>query len=666
MRLKPVAASRSTTRAAILKGLYYYRSTAAYVFLGVIAVGLLATLFIAPKYRSDARLLALTSDSYDVQSETTAAPRSEPFKPDDVVNLEMQLLSSEDLHRAALTRLGDAPKDPVAFERARQKFTDALSITRISGANVIALAFTDRDAARAKRGLDSLIAVYFDSRARMLTSGRVALLEQQFGSARTDLARANALLRDFQARYGIADIDAQIAGAVSVDTALRQQRSEAVSELSKAQTSIASLRKSAAGVPVTVELYRDDTEATHAVAELQGQLLQLQAKRADLAQRYMPGSPLITQADQQIAGLRAAIAGQRDLAVARRIGRNNYSDALQEQVRENGAAAAGEAAKHAQLQKEIAASSARLLSLNSIAGKISELKLQRDAAQDRYRLLANEIEQARAREVDAANGSTNVRVIQQPDFPTARSNSVHLMLAGAVVAAIILAAASMFARVMLRTRVLDADEAATSAGAPIVADLRDPADDYQDGLAGMGQLLLERRQAIDRVGCVVAIVGTCAEDYDWHLLSIVRELEGCNAGSAVLVYLSAAAYPSGDGRFAALVASLPSASRFEIGGGSRSLDEAAAQALAALREQYRWIVLLAPPMAGIVGSRADARGLTQLATVADQVLLIVQVERTRQDAAREAAEALDRLGPPLSGIIVTGERIKWPKFVVRD
>jgi uncharacterized protein involved in exopolysaccharide biosynthesis len=664
-RLKRDTRPRFTDNNALLKSIYYYRKTALYVFVAIFTIGLLVALITPARYRSEARLLALTSDSYDVQSAASAPPRSELFKPDDVVNLEMQLLSSHDLHRAAVASLPGAPRDPVALEKAREKFTDALSVTRVSGANVIELALADRDPAGAEQALQALIKSYYATRAQVLTSGRTAMFQSQLDGASHDMVQANEALRTFQAAHGVADIDAQIAGAVAADTTLRQQRSEAGADLSGAIGSLGSMQRSAQSMPSTVEMYRDDSEATRAISESQGQLAQLEAKRADLAGRYMAGSPLIAQVDQQIAGLRSAITAQRgDLSVARRVGRNGVLDTAREQIAQSSATRAGLLAKQARLGSEIDSSRTRLLALNAIAGKIAELKQARDAAQDHFRLLSNQVAQARTSDSEVMNGNTNVRVIQEPDLPTRRSNSILLLIVGAIIAGIVLAGAALLYRVTTRKFVLDGSEAADNTDAQVIADLRYPETVGPDAAEGLRERLVDLAPAAGG-GRVIAVLSTRLEDYDWALLGILAQLEHEGSNDLAIVHFEPWAYAAQPGNFATLSDSIAQRTRVQIVSAAWVGDEGAAL-LSTLRKERRWIVVLVPPLTQRMAAAHKTWLVEQTIASADETLLVVHVERTLLSAARNVASLAARLGRPLSGLIVTGQRIEWPRFLASE
>jgi uncharacterized protein involved in exopolysaccharide biosynthesis len=652
-------ATGAFSASTLLKSAYYYRRTAYMVFAVVLALGVLAALLTPARYRSEAKLLALTSDSYDVGS-NTGDSKSEPFKPEEVVNLEMQLLSSHDLHREAVRRLAGAPSDPVVLERTRESFTKALSVAKAADANVIDLAFTDRDPARANAALARFIEVYQRSRAHLLLSGEAAQLEQQRSTAQRDLSAASDALRRFQAEHGIADIDAQIAGAVTLDTSLRERMADASAGLSGARGSLSRLRATARQVPQTIEMFRDDTEATKGIADMQIQILQLQAKRADLAGRYMAGSPLIVQVDSQLAALRQAVTQQTgQLQAARRTGRNNAYDTAIGQLRETDADAASQAAKRAQLSTDIAASGTRLRSLNGLAATITDLKLRRDVAQERYRLLARQFEDARGRTSDALAGGSNVRVIQAPNLPTARSNPAWLMIAGALFAALLLSGVVLLLRALGRRAVLDDAEAAADARVPVIADAREPfalAGPFAGTLAR--ELAANDRSSGER-GRVVAIVASAAQDLDTGCPALIHDLDGGEDNVAIVAVGS-----TRDGfdpqRFAA---GLAKDAVISIGDHAWAIDDASAARIETLRLRYRWVLLVLPPISGDDALSLIARSRAQIAASAGQVLLLVRTEHTPRAAIRTVTALLDRCGKAPSGVILTGNRIAWPPLL---
>jgi hypothetical protein len=304
-----------------------------------------------------------------------------------------------------------------------------------------------------------------------------------------------------------------------------------------------------------------------------------------------------------------------------------------------------------------------LLSLNALAGRIAELKQARDAAQDRYRLISNQVAQARSHDAEVLTGNTNVRVIQQPDLPTRRSNSLLLLMVGAIIAGIVLSAVALFTRITTRRVLLDASEAAASTATRVIVDLREPELGGPVAAADARERLMGLPRAASDGGHVIALLATRAEDYDPPLWAMLRQLESEGSDDLAVVHFEPSAYGPQRERFEALAEAIPAAARVQVSAALWESQESA-PFLSALREKRRWIVLLGPQVADRVeaGTAAD-RMLEHIIAAADDVLLVIHVEHTTQQAARDVAARTVRLGRPLSGLIVTGRRIAWPRLL---
>jgi len=391
------------------------------------------------------------------------------------------------------------------------------------------------------------------------------------------------------------------------------------------------------------------------VADMQAQILGLEAKKADLQGRYMADSPLIVQLDKQIAGLRSAIDKQSgELREARRIGRNSYYDATRDRILQTDADATGQSAKLGRLGQELSGSEARLRNLNELAATIAQLKTRRDVAEERFRALSTQLDDVRSREVEAHTGSTNVRVIQQPTLPEGRRNSPLLLIAGAIVAGVVCAAATMFVLIARRDRFLDRTEVSERLGLPVAADLMSP----RAGKRQLAPLPLLAESAGQR-GRVVAIVGADPAAYGLELSSLIAALERQGDGPVATVTFEETAYRLENGSLARIVPEGSSCSRVKVGTVAWTVDRTGERLLASLRESFRWTVLLVPP---IEGAEAPEQ-LLGAAMLADDVLLLLRTEVTRRPAADAIVNELRQRNAPLRGVILTGRRIAWPKFV---
>lgn len=663
-RLRPSAVASRQDARTIARSAVYYAPKAALIFLTVFVIGVAVALLLPARYRSEARLLTLPGDYYAVRAQDRAANDStESFKPEELANVEMQLLSSEDLQREVLTRLGIAQEGSPAMEKARKTFAKNLTIQRVDGANVIELGYSDASPDEAATRLKTLLDVYFANRAQVLASGRSTLIAQRRDAAEQEFNAADSALRSFQERNGIVDIEGQVNGAIAVDTALRQSLTSTRAELSQAQGSVSKLRRSSTVVPRTVELYRDDSEATKAIADMQSQILTLEAKRADLQGRYMADSPLITQVDKQIGGLRTAITQQSGkLKEARRVGRNSYYDAANDRILQSDAAASGEAAKLNQLGQELADSQLRLRNLNEVAAIIARQRTKRDLAEERFRSLTKQWEDARAHELEATTGNTNVRIIQRPSVPDSRSNGLIPMIAGAIAAALAIAGAATLVMIARRDTYLDPEEARQGLGVPLTIDLTHSDAQDRDRLVRL-PTFQDRPADAGKPGRIVALVTADTAPYGRELGRLMQLLETQAAGPVATVSFEEAAYHLPDGSLASLMPARSTQGRIKVGSLAWTIDHTGERLLASLRNDYARIILLVPPVTAATVSEARDMRAIHAAALADDILLMVQTEVTKKAASETLIAALREYDANISAVVITGRKRKWPKFI---
>jgi uncharacterized protein involved in exopolysaccharide biosynthesis len=252
----------------------------------------------------------------------------------------------------------------------------------------------------------------------------VTYLAQQRDKVKVQLDQADAALTAFQQQHGIADITAQIAGAVKENDTLRQNEADALASLADSRHTGAAIRGALGHTPSQVELYSDNTEAARALGEMRTQLLALQAKRADVASRFMATSPQVQQLDAQIAGLEQSLRQQQTALVdTKRMGRNTVYDATRDRLVQADANASGLAARKAAISGQLSASEQRLRGLNTTAEQLNRMQMDRDVLAESYKSLSLQVAQAKVQlNQDSAAGNPSVRVIEAPTPPSKRNN----------------------------------------------------------------------------------------------------------------------------------------------------------------------------------------------------------------------------------------------------
>ncbi|MFT8675021.1 MAG: hypothetical protein ABF990_07725 [Acetobacter sp.] len=422
-----------------------------------------------PAYRAEARLLTLLAGYYN-QSSVSDGGTSAPVEGQ-LVSIEAQILNSSELHRAVIkTLLGQGATQRQIDDRL-QSFEKHFHLEQDDLASTITLFYTDTDPKRAADMLNRLLAEYFLERAAIFTSGRVSSLMEQRDVVRTALDKVNADMVAFQTAHGIVSIDDQIAHAVALQSLLKQRKLENDGALAQDRSTLASLLVSAKDVPATILLFRDNDEAARTLDTMELSQLQLQARRADLASRYLATAPFVTQIDQQIKALRSSINEEKGKLVGvERYGHNAYYDTVQDRLAVVSSNIKGEIARQQELAGQLDGANNGVQALIGAANRLSQMQIERNILTESLRSLSHQVELASIDRIQADSASsTNVRIIQAPFPPSHPSNPLSMFIAASLVAGLVLPALTVLALVSLRETFLSPEQVERVLGLPVLS-----------------------------------------------------------------------------------------------------------------------------------------------------------------------------------------------------
>nr|WP_158240600.1 hypothetical protein [Telmatospirillum siberiense] len=669
-----------------------------------------------PVYRAEARLLTLYAGYYDMQLNRSAGRAAPAFDPTQVVNVEAQILSSPELHRAIVKEEMDGQADTETLDQALQRFDRRFHLEKVDAANLIEISYADSDPNHAALVLEQLISQYFRQRSGVFMQGRVSFLIAQRDKVREQLDAANAQLIAFQRSHGVVNIDAQINSTVALQGLLLQRKLENDNTLIQDSRTLEALAKEAKKVPASIELFRDNTEAAHALDTMQLSLLQLKSRRADLAARYMAESPFVQQVDQQISDVDGAIGEQNSrLISAVRTGHNSYYDTVQDRVVRLNSDVAGETARKTTLEqqnKEIAETVQRLI---STANQLRRMEIDRDLLVESFKTFSRQVEDARIEQNQMdTSSSTNVRIIQAPFPPTHRSNPPLLFVAAGLVAGILVAGLSVIVLSSLRETFLSPEEIERSLGLPVLSAplSSEPAPTIISKLkeSRIGPLLRARGRAEMPPGrhgdgprkddygrMIMAINNSSATPSKLVLLlsfrdddglpaiveDLVEELERRSTRSVLLLELAAGETPrdiagseahrpnaSGteerpivNGATDAIFEFTPVARRRIVVGRRRPnvvmpIGRQATELFDALRQNHDYVVIHAPAAShSFIG--------IETSLLADATILAIRAEATRKPVALMLKTQVQDAGGLIAGIAMTNRHSYIPDFVYR-
>lgn len=638
----------------LLTTVFYYRRLWTLLMAALLLIGLIVTIVVPPSYTARARLLTLSGGVYDVQSGSTN------LRPDNsfiAVDVEEQILESAELHRATVRRMVGAGIQGRPFEDRVTAFEEHLKVSKLETGNVVEVTYRDREPQQAAAALKTLLAVYFEQRASVFTSGRVAFLTSELEKVRTQLDGANSQIESYEKEHGVVDVTAQINGAVALDDQLHQRLAEAQSAASEARRSVEVLKTNADRIPQEIELSRDNSEAARTIGTMESELFNLEAKRADLASRYMSTSPFVVQADAQVAQLEAAIERQKkQLTTVTRTGYNTYKDQVNTQLATAEATLAGTEARRNVVEQQVADSIRHLKDLVGIHDALARLTSQRDLLANTAKDYAEQLEHARIQQNQTeASGTTNVRVIESPSAPRSRNNPPVLFLAATVVAALMITAVVLVVVSSTREVFLSPEEAERSLQLPVLGDIARRNAPGQPARRAFGRLIA----AADSVptggmGKTILLL-TSQNEGRMGLIAqgLVESLEPRSPGRVALVHMDEDMEAPADNMSLLL---RPLTRDAEIKIGMTMTRSRLTSLFHEMRSTYDYVVVTAPPAYTWFES-------LELTTVADLSVMIVAAEQTRKPVAEAVLQQAAYIGGHVDGLLMTDRKYYIPAWI---
>jgi uncharacterized protein involved in exopolysaccharide biosynthesis len=461
--------------------------------VGAAAAGLLFCLVSSPRYMAEARLLVENQESYFTSASPEGARDGEMTQSLDpeAINSQIQLLTSRDLARLAVQKLGlkgnpefdpessflaglmrplalfglggartDAPPD----DRLINKFIDHLTVMSPSKTRVLQVEFSSRDPDLAARAANVVVDLYIDmkSQAKREDAHLAAQsLKPLIASLEARVSEADAKVEAFRARTGLYESSENR----SVPT---QQLGEIATRLSEARAMQSDLEAKARGLRELLKQGRladaGDISSNELVRRISENRVAVRSQLAVESRTLLPAHPRIKELEAQLSDIETQLR-----AAVEQAARGFESDAR--------VAATKVANLTAVLEQQKSAVGAS----NADATQLQELQRDAKILKDQLASLSAKYQAALARDV-ADSAPPDARIISralapsQPVFP----KTLPITLFGAL-AGLFFSTAFVIARELTGSRARIAPEAAPKAvsapEAAVIPDVRAEAPD---------------------------------------------------------------------------------------------------------------------------------------------------------------------------------------------
>jgi uncharacterized protein involved in exopolysaccharide biosynthesis len=449
-----------------------------WVFLGISLAGILVALCLKTLYPAEASLLVRLGQEYVYEPPAGDAGRGVAPDSDQVLQAEVEILSSAQLKERVVERLTLArlfPKLAKGYEAAdpderRLRMSKAiaalgkgLKIVTAPGTPIVRLTYSDTDPQRAALVLNTLLEEYVGYRRTVLLDA-AAPIEDQRKAFEARLAKADAAYENFLGSNNIGDFETEKTSLAQLQTALQQQKYNDDAELSDRQARLAALNGQAGKVAPEIGLFRDVDHTA------QDKLQELRLQRAQMLGRYKPDATPVQTIDTQIADLQQAVAqGGVQGDGARRMGVNPVFQSLQtDRIQLTAEIAALQQSSHA-LAGQIDQVTERQLRLAQLEPQYQGLTRDRDVLQNNVRDFTVKEQQTQAADAIAKESNDNISVVQHAVAPIqGKSLKRPVAILSVLLAALTAACVGLF-RVFTRPGLSTPGSAARTLELPVLA-----------------------------------------------------------------------------------------------------------------------------------------------------------------------------------------------------
>jgi uncharacterized protein involved in exopolysaccharide biosynthesis len=446
-------------------------------FAAVFALGTFGVLTLPQMFSARSSLLIGLGQEYVYQPRAGDAARGAVPQTGDVVQSEVEILSSQELKRRVIRSLGVdgvAPKLVAAWTAADtlhrrlieaklvQKLTHGLKIETTPDTGVVRLSYQDNDPDRAATILNALVDGYLTYRRQVLTNQTSPLIGREKAAFEQRLGEADAAYEQFQTQNGVGDLPTEKASLAVLRQSLVDDRYKAEAALGEATSRLASLTRDLASTPREIEIQRDlDLSAA-------GRLSALRLERRELLGRYKADAPPVREVDAKIAAIEsyaAAPASEKE----KRLGANPVRQDLDRQRIDLSAQIAAAARRRDELGRQLEEVTQRQQRLTVLESQWQALTVEREVLQANVRAFAQRQEEARAAQDLAGAGDDSVRVVERAAPPAESPSLKRPLFILVLLFAVFTGVCAGLARVFSRPGFATPGSAGRTLGLPVLA-----------------------------------------------------------------------------------------------------------------------------------------------------------------------------------------------------
>jgi uncharacterized protein involved in exopolysaccharide biosynthesis len=439
-----------------------------FVVLCALVVGF--SYLLTPYYEATTRLLVKTGPEFQTRSDPGQPVAGVPSTTKlEVVNSEIQILTSRDLIEAVINKVGAERLYPGSggTDAAIRKFDSDFKASPVEQADVIDASYRNPSRSIAVEALNAVVEAYQQKHAEMFADPRYKFLEQQTQQYQDQLDAVIKKEADIRNEKSLFDVDAQRAKLLddraATSSIIDQLRSQSVDAHQRIEFLTNRLKITPALIPA-------GQSQADVVEQAKARLLDLQVKQQQLKERYVGDVKPLQDTDAEIAKLRDLVSRNDPLNRKEWSQRNAAYDDMVVALNRALADAAPLDQQIALRQKEQQSIEARLRDLEAGATAISDLERERRVLEELVHTYRTRYEDARMNEDLDRGRIVSVSIAQRPDAPARPAGPRHLPFALAgILIGLVGASGVLLYLLVFRETLITVESVERIIGLPVVA-----------------------------------------------------------------------------------------------------------------------------------------------------------------------------------------------------
>ncbi|HZK90116.1 MAG TPA: Wzz/FepE/Etk N-terminal domain-containing protein [Stellaceae bacterium] len=439
-----------------------------FLVLSVLVIGY--SLLLTPYYEATTRLLVKSGREFQTRSDPNQPVVAVPSSTkQEIVNSEIQILTSRDLIEAVVNKIGADKLYPGAgsMDAAIRDLTADFKASPVEQADVIEASYRNPNHDVAVAALGAVVELYQQKHAEMFADPRYKFLDQQTKQYQDQLDAVVKQETDIRSAKSLFDVDAQRAKLLddraATNSILEQLKSQSIDAHQRIDFLTNRLKTTPALIPAGVA-------QADVVEQAKARLLDLQVKQQQLRERYVGDVKPLQDAGAEIAKLRDFVSRTDPINRKEWSQRNTAYDDMAVALNRALADAAPLDQQIALRRTQAQQTEARLRDLEEGANAIGDLERERRVLEELVHTYRTRYEEARMNEDLDRDRVVSISVVQRPDAPLKPAGPHHLPFAIAgILIGLVGASGVLVYLLVFRETLITVESVERIIGLPVVA-----------------------------------------------------------------------------------------------------------------------------------------------------------------------------------------------------